>query len=143
LNDARRKWPNEVVVDLHEAELAVHRTDYMGAVETLRQAAKQYENRWDGETNMNQVMEHLGPSVFSLHGVAEFRVNPENPEVPIAPLNLLLTSLPPFLSLASLICPQTRRSKVPSEYLTLSLLRRGLKPSWRPFWSIENIFQSF
>jgi hypothetical protein len=93
LNDARRKWPSDVVVDLHEAELAVHRTDYMGAVELLRQAAKQYETRWDEETNTNPVMEHLGPSIFSLHGVAEFRVNPESPEVGLLLALLALTSV--------------------------------------------------
>jgi hypothetical protein len=85
LNDARRKWPDEVVVDLHEAELAVHRTDYSGAVDILRKVSRRYEELWEGGSDMKQsqreVMEHIGPSIFSLHGVAEFRVNPENPEV--------------------------------------------------------------
>jgi hypothetical protein len=100
LNDARRKWPNEVVVDLHEAELAVHRTDYSGAVEILRKASRKFQSKrfqsaWmssegnDLTPTQNSVLDHLGPSIYSLHGVAEFRVNPENPEVSFFSLTLL------------------------------------------------------
>jgi hypothetical protein len=102
LNDARRKWSDEVVVDLHEAELAVHRTDYSGAVDILRKASRHYEELWDGALDLKpsqrEVMEHIGPSIFSLHGVAEFRVNPESPEVCFVSFLIshltLLSSLP-------------------------------------------------
>lgn len=92
MNDARRKWPDEIVVDLHEAELAIHRTDYTGAVDILRKTFRHYDDNW-GESDLSQsqreTMEHIGPSVYSLRGVAEFRINPERPEVNAAiPLHL-------------------------------------------------------
>lgn len=93
MNDARRKWPNEIVVDLHEAELAIHRTDYAGAVDILRKSFKYYEDNWtESELNQSQreTMEHIGPSVYSLRGVAEFRISPESPEVHI--VQFLITS---------------------------------------------------
>lgn len=60
----------------------------MNAVEILRNVSQKFhENIVFGytESSLTQtqrdVLNHLGPSIFSLHGVAEFRVNPENPEV--------------------------------------------------------------
>lgn len=96
LNDAKRKWPNEIVVDLHEAELSLHRTDYMNAVEILRKISQTFQQKlfssYDDSnltSSQRDTLNHLGPSIISLHGVAEFRVNPENPEVYIISLFLL------------------------------------------------------
>jgi hypothetical protein len=92
LNDALRKWPSDVLVDLHRGELLVHQMDYTGAVEVLRAASRRIQDEnsdvyWNGkETTTNEIarraaIKHLGPSIACLHGVAEFRVNPEHPEV--------------------------------------------------------------
>jgi len=94
LRDASRKWPSELVVDLHQAELSVHQTNYMSAAQALRKASRRIESEsdafvWAGQDDLDArkaaskraVIDHLGPSVSALLGVAEFRVDPENPEV--------------------------------------------------------------
>ena len=61
----------------------------MNAVEILRKIShKVYENtssyssaNGDLSPSQRNVLNHLGASIISLHGVAEFRVNPESPEV--------------------------------------------------------------
>lgn len=60
----------------------------MNAVEILRKVSEKFHQSLFSSystieltSSQRDLMNHLGPSIISLHGVAEFRVNPENPEV--------------------------------------------------------------
>ena len=90
LRDAERKWSGDVLVDLHKAQLMVHQTDYEGAVRVLRSASQKLELEIGDDSHVSQslpsnqklaTMRHLAPTIAALHGVSEFRVDPENPEV--------------------------------------------------------------
>ncbi|CAE7465064.1 unnamed protein product, partial [Symbiodinium microadriaticum] len=90
IRDANRKWSDELLVELHQAQLMVHQTDYEGAVQVLRSASRKLDieigdniyssHVMSGCEHTLATMRHLAPTITALHGVAEFRVNPENPE---------------------------------------------------------------
>lgn len=116
LNDAERKWPEEILVSLHKAELLVHQMDYSGAVDILRRASRTLDleigdDVGSGGNHKMVIMRHLAPTITALHGVAEFRINPENPDVSI-------TS--PYV-LSSVILYSTIAQRA------LSVLQRGAK----------------
>jgi hypothetical protein len=90
LNDAERKWPDEVLVELHRAELLVHQMEYGNAVQVLRRTSRKLDieigDDISGGSSLPKVaiMRHLAPTVAALHGVAEFRIDPENPDVSVS-----------------------------------------------------------
>lgn len=87
LSDAERKWPDEVLVELHRAELLVHQMEYGNAVQLLRRTSRKLDIEIGDDTSGSSIhpkvviMRHLAPTVAALHGVAEFRIDPENPDV--------------------------------------------------------------
>lgn len=149
LNDAKRKWPNEIVVDLHEAELSLHRTDYMNAVEILRKISQTFQQKlfssYDDSnltSSQRDTLNHLGPSIISLHGVAEFRVNPENPEYALSVLKKGIEKYPRSTSL--LVCYGEVLSQAgdPSGALKLYYKASKLEPGHpMPYLNASRVYQ--
>ena len=85
----RPSWENDICLDLHLAELHLHRMEYFPAVRILRATSRRLDfllQGWQGLAEEKETAQHIGPTIASLHGVAEFRVTPETP---LKALNIL------------------------------------------------------
>jgi len=93
---SRPHWENNICLDLHLAELHLHRMEYFPAVRILRATSRRLDfllEGWDGLVDERDVAKHIGPTIASLHGVAEFRVTPETP---LKALNILQRGIETF-----------------------------------------------
>jgi tetratricopeptide (TPR) repeat protein len=92
----RPKWEEDICLNLHLAELHLHRMEYFPAVRILRSTSRRLDfllEGWEGLVDEKEVARHIGPTIVSLHGVAEFRVNPETP---LRALNILQKGIKTF-----------------------------------------------
>ena len=98
----RQCWEDDICLNLHIAELYLHRMEYSSAVRLLRTTSRRLDflmQGWEGLISEKHVAEHIGPNVISLLGVAEFRVAPDTPTKALNVLQNGINTFPGNVSL--------------------------------------------